>query len=38
MERETPIRGITTAPRGNPEVEQGDYERGLEKLARIIGK
>ena len=31
------INGITTAPRGNQTVEQVDYERGLEKLARIVG-
>jgi hypothetical protein len=34
----TPIKGITTHPRGNPAAEQIDVERGLAKLARIVGK
>jgi hypothetical protein len=33
----THIRGINTTPAGNPPVEKLDYERGLEKLARIVG-
>jgi hypothetical protein len=37
MEENTHIRGIKTAPRGNPAIEKIDYERGLEKLARIVG-
>jgi hypothetical protein len=31
------INGITTAPRGNPDVERVDLERGLAKLERIVG-
>jgi hypothetical protein len=37
MERKAPIRGITTTPRGNPELERADLDRGIEKLARIAG-
>jgi hypothetical protein len=33
----TPIKGITTHPRGNPPTEQTDVDRGLGKLARIVG-
>jgi hypothetical protein len=33
----TPIKGITTHPRGNPQTERIDVERGLAKLARIVG-
>ena len=32
-----PIKGITTHPRGNPAAEQVDVDRGLAKLARIVG-
>ena len=31
------INGITTAPRGNPDIERVDLERGLAKLERIVG-
>jgi hypothetical protein len=31
------IKGITTAPRGNQDVEKVDLERGLAKLERIVG-
>ena len=37
MADKRPIQGITTSPRGNPAVEKVDYERGLAKLARIVG-
>jgi len=37
MERKAPINGITTKPRGNPELERVDLDRGIEKLARIVG-
>jgi len=37
MADKRPIHGITTSPRGNPAVEKVDYERGLAKLARIVG-
>ena len=33
----TPIKGIIRTPRGNPETERTDVERGLAKLARIVG-
>jgi hypothetical protein len=36
-EKRHPIQGIKTAPRGNQAVEKADYERGLEKLERIVG-
>jgi hypothetical protein len=32
-----PIKGITKAPRGNPQPEKSDVDRGLAKLARIVG-
>ena len=32
-----PIKGITTHPRGNPPTETVDVDRGLGKLARIVG-
>jgi hypothetical protein len=31
------IKGITTAPRGNQDIERVDLERGLAKLERIVG-
>ena len=31
------INGITTAPRGNQDIEKVDLERGLAKLERIVG-
>jgi hypothetical protein len=31
------INGITTAPRGNQDIERVDLERGLAKLERIVG-
>jgi hypothetical protein len=31
------IKGITTAPRGNQDVERVDLERGLAKLERVVG-
>jgi len=37
MERDTRIHGIRTTPRGNPDVDRVDLERGLEKLERIVG-
>jgi hypothetical protein len=37
MERKPPIQGITTAPRGNPDIERVDLERGIDKLERIAG-
>ena len=36
-EKHHPIAGIKTAPRGNQAVDKADYERGLEKLERIVG-
>ncbi|HEX3318289.1 MAG TPA: hypothetical protein VHR88_09735 [Solirubrobacteraceae bacterium] len=39
MDENTTIRmnGIRTTPRGNPDVEKVDLDRGLAKLERIVG-
>jgi hypothetical protein len=37
MDENPHIRGIKTAPRGNPAIDRTDLERGLEKLARVVG-